>query len=209
MGQCHGTWRVGNAVGQCRGVGQVVSVPFSQSWRSYKRHDWFTNATTRIWANSKYRCDPLPEGRLLYTGPPGGDHNSTSILLISESWRLYMSRGGRTDATTRKTLWYNTLHDSLHWSAVYAYTKSPCSQSRPTALAKSILRRYVCGPVCINSPPESPAPQGKSTKFIQNVEKTAKRQTYHILNTSETLYLCFANVLAQKMQKKPTKFDKK
>ena len=61
----------------------------------------------------------------------------------------------------------------------------------------------------VSIPLQDPPPAGKSTKFIKNVEKTEKRQTYHILNTSETIYLCFANVLAQKMHKKLTKFDKK
>ena len=59
-------------------------------------------------------------------------------------------------------------------------------------------------------PSRIPRPAGEINKVHQKtLKKQKKRQTYHILDTSETLYLCFANVLAQKMHKKPTKFDKK
>ena len=59
-------------------------------------------------------------------------------------------------------------------------------------------------------PSRIPRPAGKINNVHQKtLKKQKKRQTYHILNSSETLYLCFANVLAQKMNKKHTKFDRK
>ena len=51
-------------------------------------------------------------------------------------------------------------------------------------------------------PSRIPRPAGEINKVHQKtLKKQKKRQTYHILNTSETLYLCFGTENAQKTNK--------